>query len=82
MGAEESKALFTLIAEPYERRYLRITSNMVSSRWERISANSMATAATIDRVSHHSVILEFDVSSCRIDVAQQHGQEQDVNRQK
>ena len=59
-GAEESEVLFTLIAERYERRFLGITSNLVSSEWERIFANPMATPAAIDRVVHHSVILEFD----------------------
>ena len=79
--AEESKVLFTLIAERYERRSLGITSNLVFSEWERIFANPMATAAAIDRVVHHSVILEFDVPSYRTGVAQQRGQKQGVNRQ-
>ena len=76
-GAEESEVLFTLIAERYERRSLGITSNLVFSEWERIFANPMA----IDRVVHHSVILEFDVSSYRTDAAQQRGQAGEVNRQ-
>ena len=70
-GAEESEVLFTLIAERYERRSLGITSNLVFSEWERIFANPMATAAAIDRVVHHSVILEFDVPSYRTNAAQQ-----------
>ena len=74
-GAEESEVLFTLIAERYERRSLGITLNLVFSEWERIFANPMATAAAIDRVVHHSVILEFDVPSYRTDAAQQRGQE-------
>ena len=69
-GAEESEVLFTLIAERYERRSLGITSNLVFSQWEHIFANPMATAAAIDRAVHHSVILEFDVSSYRTGVAQ------------
>ena len=80
-GAEESEVLFTLIAERYERRSLGITSNLVFSQWEHIFANPMATAAAIDRVVHHSVILEFDVPSYRTGVAQQRGQKQEVNRQ-
>ena len=80
-GAEESEVLFTLIAERYERRSLGITSNLVFSEWERIFANPMATAAAIDRVVHHSVILEFDVPSYRTDAAQQRGQAKEVNRQ-
>ena len=80
-GAEESEVLFTLIAERYERRSLGITSNLVFSEWERIFANPMATAAAIDRVVHHSVILEFDVPSYRTDAAQQRSQAEEVNRQ-
>ncbi len=80
-GAEESEVLFTLIAERYERRSLGMTSNLVFSEWERIFANPMVTAAAIDRVVHHSVILEFDVPSYRTDAAQQRGQAEEVNRQ-
>ena len=71
-GTEESEVLFTLIAARYDRRSLSITSNLVFSEWERIFANPMATVAAIDRVVHHPVILEFDVSSYRTDVTQQH----------
>ena len=80
-GAEESEVLFTLIAERYERRSLGITSNLVFSEWERIFANPMATAAAIDRVVHHSVILEFDVPSYRTNAVQQRVQAEEVNRQ-
>ena len=80
-GAEESEVLFTLITERYERRSLGIASNLVFSEWERIFANPMATAAAIDRVVHHSVILEFDVPSYRTNAAQQRVQAEEVNRQ-
>ena len=80
-GAEESEVLFTLIAESYERRSLGITSNLVFSEWERIFANPMTTAPAIDRVVHHSVILEFDVPSYRTGAAQQRSQQKEVNRQ-
>ena len=69
------------ISAEAERRSLGVTSNLVFSEWERIFANPMATAAAIDRVVHHSVILEFDVPSYRTDTAQQRGQQKQVNRQ-
>lgn len=56
---EEAEVLFTLVSERYERRSLLITSNLVFSEWERIFRNAMATAAAIDRLVHHAVILEF-----------------------
>ncbi len=64
-GAEEVEVLFTLMAERYERRSMLITSNLVFSQWDRIFKNPMTTAAAIDRLVHHSVILEFDVASYR-----------------
>ncbi len=63
--AEEVEVLFTLMAERYERRSMLITSNLVFSEWDRIFKNPMTTAAAIDRLVHHSVILEFDVPSYR-----------------
>jgi DNA replication protein DnaC len=70
--ADEAEVLFTLIAERYERRSLVVTSNMVFSQWEEIFQSPMATAAAIDRIVHHSVIAEFDVTSYRTAEAQRH----------
>ncbi len=77
-AAGESEVLFTLIAE---RRSLRITSNPVFSEWEKIFANPMATAAAIDRIVHHSVILEFDLPSYRTSEAQSRQAEDETDRQ-
>jgi DNA replication protein DnaC len=63
--ADEAEVLFTLIAERYERRSIAVTSNVVFSQWQEIFQSPMATAAAIDRVVHHSAILEFDVPSFR-----------------
>ncbi|MGH7472405.1 MAG: IS21-like element helper ATPase IstB [Candidatus Methylomirabilales bacterium] len=62
---EEVEVLFTLMAERYERRSMLITSNLVFSEWDRIFRNPMTTAAAIDRLVHHSVILEFNLPSYR-----------------
>ena len=47
-----------------------ITSNLVFSQWEQIFKNPLTTAAAIDRVVHHSVILEFNVRSYRAEEAE------------
>jgi DNA replication protein DnaC len=57
--------LFTLISERYERRSLLVTSNLMFSEWERIFKDTMATAAAIDRLVHHAIILEFTAASYR-----------------
>ena len=56
---EEMEVLFTLLAERYERRSIVITSNLVFSQWDQIFKDPMTTAAAIDRVVHHSIIVEF-----------------------
>ena len=65
----EMEVLFTLLAERYERRSVLITSNLVFSKWDQIFKDPMTTAAAIDRVVHHAVILELDVPSYRAEAA-------------
>lgn len=67
--SDEAEVLFTLMAERYERRSLIITSNLVFSHWERIFKSPMATAAAIDRLVHHAVIIEVDRGSVRAEDA-------------
>ena len=73
--------LYSLIAERYECRSLGITSNLVFSEWKKVFANPMATAAPIDRIVHHSMILEFDVPSYRTDAAQNRQIDKESDRQ-
>lgn len=68
---EEMEVLFTFLAERYERRSVAITSNLVFSEWDRIFKNAMTTAAAIDRLVHHSTILELTGKSYRSEAAQQ-----------
>lgn len=56
---DEMEVLFTFLAERYERKSVVITTNLVFSEWERIFKDPMTTLAAIDRVVHHSVILDM-----------------------
>src|SRR5262249_2187221 len=56
---DEMEVLFTLLAERYERRSVILTTNLVFSEWTRIFKDPMTTMAAIDRVVHHSVILDL-----------------------
>jgi len=71
---DEMEVLFTFLAERYERKSVIITTNLVFSEWERIFKNPMTTMAAIDRLVHHSVILDMmSVESYRAEAAaQQH----------
>ena len=62
---EEMEVLFTFLSERYERKSVVITSNLVFSEWDRIFKNPMTTAAAIDRLVHHCVILEMTGPSKR-----------------
>lgn len=70
---EEMEVLFTFLAERYERGSVMITSNLPFSKWESIFKDPMTTAAAIDRLVHHSVILELNLPSYRIEQAKKHG---------
>jgi DNA replication protein DnaC len=72
---EEAEVLFTLLAERYERRSVMLTSNVLFSEWNRIFRDEMATAAAIDRLIHHSALLEFDVLSFRAEQAASRGKQ-------
>lgn len=63
---EEMEVLFTLLAHRYERGSVMITSNLPFSKWETIFKDPVITAAAIDRLVHHCVILELNVESFRM----------------
>jgi DNA replication protein DnaC len=66
---EEMEVLFTLLAERYERGSVLLTSNLPFSKWEAIFKDPMTTASAIDRLVHHSVILELNIPSYRMEQA-------------
>ena len=66
---DEMEVLFTLLAHRYERGSMLITSNLPFSKWEVIFKDPMTTAAAIDRLVHHSVVLELNVPSYRAEQA-------------
>ena len=69
---DEMEVLFTFLAERYERKSVMITTNLVFSEWERIFKDPMTTMAAIDRLVHHSVILDMmSVGSYRAEAASQ-----------
>lgn len=74
---DEMEVLFAVLSERYERRSVGISTNLVFSDWVRIFKSPLTTMAAIDRVVHHSVILDLmPVESYRAHVAldQQHRQ--------
>ena len=68
---EEMEVLFTLLSERYERGSVLLSSNLPFSKWEQIFKDPMTTAAAIDRLIHHSVIIELNITSYRLEAAKQ-----------
>ncbi len=66
---EEMEVVFTLLAERYERGSVLLTSNLPFSKWEGIFKDPMTTAAAIDRLVHHSIIIELNILSYRLEHA-------------
>ena len=61
----ETSVLFELIGTRYERRSLLVTANQPFGEWGKIFPDPAMTLAAIDRLVHHSTILEMNVESYR-----------------
>ena len=70
---DEMEVLFTFLAQRYERRSVIITSNLLFRDWDRIFKDPMTTAAAIDRLVHHAVIIEMSGPSIRETEAKKRG---------
>ena len=70
---EEMEVLFTVLAHRYERGSVLLTSNLAFSQWEQIFKDPMTTAAAIDRLVHHSTIIELNIPSYRLEAAKANG---------
>ena len=66
---EEMEVLFNLLADRYERGSVMVTSNLSFSDWDQIFKDPMTTAAAIDRLVHHCVVLELDIPSFRLEAS-------------
>ena len=63
---EEMEVVFTLLAERYERGNVLLTSNLPFSKWEGIFKDPPTTAAAVDRLVHHSIVVELNIPSFRL----------------
>ena len=78
---EEMEVLFTLLSERYERGSVLLSSNLPFSKWEQIFKDPMTTAAAIDRLIHHSVIIELNIPSYRLEAAKKKQPKPTVSKQ-
>lgn len=59
LDSDGTKLLFQVVSECYERKSLIITTNLEFGRWNDIFADAKITAALLDRIIHHSHLLDF-----------------------
>ena len=64
-----TRLLFQVIGDCYERRSVIITTNIEFSKWGTVLGDDKLAAATIDRIVHHSRLVEFNGTSRRMDEA-------------
>jgi len=64
--------LFELISYRYEAGSIIVTSNQPFSQWEHIFSDSAMTVAAIDRLVHHSTIIDIQADSFRKRYAECH----------
>lgn len=74
---EETDVLFVLLSERYEQRSLIITSNLPFSQWDRVFKDAMTTMAAVDRLVHHSTVLELNGESYRAQSAKKRNKRAD-----
>jgi DNA replication protein DnaC len=74
---EETDVLFVLLSERYERRSLVITSNLPFSQWDKVFKDAMTTMAAVDRLVHHSTVLELNGESYRAQTAKKRNRRAD-----
>jgi DNA replication protein DnaC len=79
---EEMEVLFTLLAERYERGSVLVSSNLPFSKWDAIFKDPLTTVAAIDRIVHHSIILELNIPSYRMEQAKRKKEENEGEKTK
>ena len=65
IDSDGAKLLFQVVSECYERKSLIITTNLEFARWNDIFTDSKITAALLDRIIHHSHLLDYSERESR-----------------
>lgn len=79
---DETDVLFVLLAERYEKRNIVITSNLPFSKWDQVFKDAVTTMAAVDRLVHHSVVLELNGESYRAETAKRRNKKENSIAQK
>lgn len=67
MSKEEANHFFKIISKRYEKGSTILTSNLVFSQWAQIfGGDKVVTTAILDRILHHSHIINIQEESYRL----------------
>jgi DNA replication protein DnaC len=67
MSREQANLFFQVVAQRYERGSMILTSNLTFGSWDSAFADdSVLTAAMLDRILHHSIIVNINGESFRL----------------
>ena len=74
MSKEEANHFFQIISKRYEKSSTIFTSNLVFSKWVQVFAgDKIVTSAILDRVLHHSHVINIQGDSYRLKEKKQAG---------
>jgi DNA replication protein DnaC len=65
MRAEEAADFYEIVRHRYERRSLILTSNRAKAEWDGLFPDPLLGAATMDRLLHHSHVIDIDGDTWR-----------------
>ena len=67
MSREQANLFFQVVAQRYERGSMILTSNLTFGSWDTaFASDSVLTAAMLDRILHHSTIVNINGESFRL----------------
>jgi DNA replication protein DnaC len=67
MNREHANLFFQVVAQRYERGSMILTSNLTFGSWDTAFAgDTVLTAAMLDRILHHSIIVSINGESYRL----------------
>ena len=67
LSREQANLFFQIVERRYERGAMMLTSNLTFGSWDSAFAgDSVLTAAMLDRVLHHSIIISINGESYRL----------------
>ena len=67
MSREQANLFFQVVAQRYEGGSMILTSNLTFGSWDTAFAgDSVLTAAMLDRILHHSIIVNINGESFRL----------------